>query len=88
MKDAIGNLLGNKNKAEAEDKPMKGLGIEHTGTVSYSASGNVENTGMVDYSTGTVGYSASGTVDYSGGGVSGMADYKLGGTVDYLGPKE
>lgn len=64
MKDAIGNLLGNKNKAEAEDKPMKGLGIEHTGTVSYSASGTVDYSGsgvsgMADYKLG-------GTVDYLG----------------------
>ena len=205
LKDSIGNLLGksDKTKTSAEDKPMKGLGIEHndentnktesgngkvsgmvdytvsgaadyivsgevsgmveytasgtvmgevdyqgsvdytptgtvgysangtvmgevdyqgsvdytpTGTVGYSASGNVENTGMVDYKldgtidytgsitgdvpadftwekwsndyledsgTGTVGYSASGNVENTG-----MVDYKLDGTIDYLGPKE
>ena len=69
----IGKLLGG-NKAEAEDKPIKGLSIEHTGTIEYTG-------GPVEYqANGNVGYTANGTVDYN---VSGSTGYTANGTVDY-----
>ncbi len=79
LKDAIGNLLNGGSKADAQ--PIKGLSIEHSGTVAYTAGGtadysstvthetweNGQQVGMADYTaTGTVGYTASGTVGYSG----------------------
>lgn len=80
LKDAIGNLL-NGGKSDIKEQPIKGLSIEHSGTVAYTAGGtadysstvthetweNGQQVGMADYTaTGTVGYTASGTVGYSG----------------------
>ncbi len=56
---AIGQLLGG-NKEEAEDKPIKGLSIEHSGTIEYT--GGSDGYGV----TGSIGYTATGTVGYDG----------------------
>lgn len=71
MKDAaIGAILGGSqsNKSnEVNDAPIKGLSIEHQGSVGYGGSvnygGQVGYEGAVDYS-GSVGY--GGSVNYGG----------------------
>lgn len=86
LKDSIGNLLGksDKTKTSAEDKPMKGLGIEHNDeNTNKTESGNGKVSGMVDYTV-------SGAADYIvSGEVSGMVEYTASGTVmgevDYQG---
>lgn len=93
---AIGKLLGG-NKAEAEDKPIKGLSIEHTGTTEYTGgsdgygvTGSIGYThnGQVSYQGGPVEYQANGQVGYQGGIVgytAGDVGYQADGTVDYQG---
>lgn len=82
VEGTIGKLLGG-NKAEAEDKPIKGLSIEHTGTIEYTG-------GPVEYqANGNVGYTANGTVDYNVSGstgyqVNGQVGYQANGTVGYM----
>uniref|UniRef100_UPI0040292F23 hypothetical protein n=1 Tax=Candidatus Scatousia sp. TaxID=3085663 RepID=UPI0040292F23 len=86
---AIGKLLGG-NKAEAEDKPIKGLSIEHSGTIEYTGgpagygvTGSIGYThnGQVSYQGGPVEYQANGQVGYQGGPV----EYQANGQVEYQG---
>lgn len=98
LKDAIGNLLNGGSKADAQ--PIKGLSIEHSGTVAYTAGGtadysstvthetweNGQQVGMADYTaTGTVGYTASGTVEAPYTGTVAYNNGGVSGMVDYSG---
>ena len=69
LKDSIGNLLGksDKTKTSAEDKPMKGLGIEHNDeNTNKTESGNGKVSGMAEYSASGIVEGEVGMAEYSG----------------------